>query len=69
MKAACDPGNCSESQLWPVVMYTEENRPVTEKESHNRNSDAASEKSLELVVFSKEQAETLTLFFFLTRRS
>jgi hypothetical protein len=50
-------------------MYTEENRPVTEKESHNRNSDAASEKSLELVVFSKEQAETLTLFFFLTRRS
>jgi hypothetical protein len=22
-------------------MYTEENRPVTEKESHNKNSDAA----------------------------
>jgi hypothetical protein len=42
-------------------MYTGENQTMRAKECRNRNFDAT-EQSLELV-FSKEQAETLYLFF------
>jgi hypothetical protein len=40
-------------------MYTGENRPMTAKESRNRNSDAAFEQSLELVSVFKEASKNL----------
>ncbi len=50
-KAACDPENCSQSCVWnkqlgEFILYqmglgTREKRPMTERESRNRNDDGA----------------------------
>jgi hypothetical protein len=44
-------------------MYTEENRPMREIESRNKNSGAAFGTIFRILSVSKKKAETLTLFF------
>jgi hypothetical protein len=59
-KAACDHEN------FPKVShdtYTEEYRPMGEKKSQNRNSDAAFRKILELVSVLKEASRNFILSF------
>jgi hypothetical protein len=51
-----------------VLKAGHENQPMREKESLNTNLIRLSKQSLELVVFSKKQAENLFLFFSLTRQ-
>jgi hypothetical protein len=64
-KAACDSENCSESGY---DMYTGENRPMTEKESRNRNYDVVFGTILRISTV-KKQAETLRIIIFLFHKA
>jgi hypothetical protein len=50
-------------------MYNGENRPVSEKECSNRNSDEFPEQSVELVSVFREASINIIHFFSLTRQS
>ncbi len=56
--------------LKPPVILNVHRRPISEKESRNRNLMRLSEQSLEISnMFSKNQAETFNLFSSLTRQA
>jgi hypothetical protein len=76
-KAAFSSKSSSESRQWSWKLFRKlvmtcsssgENQPATEKESRNINSYVASEQSLTFVSLSIKEADTLYLFFPLTRQ-
>ncbi len=65
LKATCGHENCTEAG-YDLLVFTGGNQPMTQKEIQNKNSHAALRTFNSM--FSKDQAQSVYLFFSLLRQ-